>query len=94
MLALIEADLTTVKSWKLVDDGALSANGARAFTGRGSKFTFLVVAYSIEDQGFPPGSLGYDGTASGIPAVVHLTRELAEKAFKQAVQSDRTGVNK
>jgi len=43
-----------------------------------------VVAFDIEPQGHPPGSLGYDGAIGGPGGVVRLTREQAERAFKLA----------
>lgn len=46
----------------------------------------LVLAFSIEDQGFQPGSQGYMGTASFLqrPLIVKLTREQAERAVQKA----------
>lgn len=81
----IEADMTAVSSWLEQTDAILKSRGARAFSGHGAKFAFLVASFPIEGQGFPKGSLGYDGTASCSSVVVRLTRELAEKAYKLAV---------
>jgi hypothetical protein len=60
---------------------------ARAFAGQLGLWNFLVVSFSTEDQGNPPGSRGYDGTASklsGQMTILHLTREIAEKLHKAA----------
>lgn len=59
-----------------------------------SGWRVLVVEFDIEDQGFPPGSKGYDGTAVKssmlcIETVMRLTRELAELAFKKAREHER-----
>lgn len=47
-------------------------------------YNITVVAFDIEPQGHPPGSLGYDGALGGPGGVVRLTREQAERAFKLA----------
>lgn len=47
----------------------------------------VAVEFSIEDQGFPPGSMGYDGAASRTgdsPVLLHLTRDLAKAAVDKA----------
>lgn len=47
----------------------------------------LVIEFSIEDQGFPKGSKGYDGTVSKGGHIMRLSgpyRTIAEDAFKQA----------
>lgn len=68
-----------------VDDRGADAT---AYTGAANGWRFIVVAFSTEDQGFPPGSLGFDGTGTtklgGKPTILRLTRELAEKAFRLA----------
>jgi len=43
---------------------------------------YVLASFPIEDQGFPPGSRGYDGTYVRGPNMLRLPRELAEKAFK------------
>ena len=60
--------------------------GCASYEGQGNGWRLLVVSFSIEDQGFPPGSLGYDGSAT-FPAqalVVRLTRPQAKRAFERA----------
>lgn len=80
LLRQIEAALPTAR-WL---SGPPPGPGARSFKGTGGGWVFLVVAFSIEDQGFPPGSLGYDGTAMRGGTIVRLTRSLAERAVKLA----------
>lgn len=66
-------------------------DGASSLTVSTKKWRYLAVEFDIEDQGFPPGSKGYDGTATSlvlIGTIVRLTRELAEKAFKKARKED------
>ncbi len=59
---------------------------ARSYSADAPNWTLLVVSFDIEKQGFPKGSRGYDGTAvrGNPPLIMRLTRELAEKLFKQA----------
>ena len=58
---------------------------AEAYEGKAPGAVFTVVAFSIEDQGFPPGSRGYDGAvAFSRGLLVRLTREQAERAVQQA----------
>jgi hypothetical protein len=58
---------------------------AEAYRGTAPGAVFTVVAFSIEEQGFPPGSLGYDGAAAlSLGMVVRLTRVQAERAVKLA----------
>jgi hypothetical protein len=59
---------------------------AKSFSADVPNWTLLVISFDIEPQGFPKGSRGYDGTAvrGNPPLVLRLTRELAERLFKQA----------
>ena len=43
---------------------------------------WVTASFPIEDQCFPPGSRGYDRTYVRGPNSIHLTPELAEKAYK------------
>ncbi len=61
--------------WSLAE---MAPKGARAFTGAGSGWHFVVVSFDIEDQGFPAGSRGYDGTARRGTVILHLDRAQAE----------------
>jgi len=60
--------------------------GATSCIGKTKNMTFVLVEFDIESQGFPPGSKGYDGTASDpkSEAIMRLPRPLAERAFKRA----------
>lgn len=67
---------------------------ARGFKGwYNNEWLFLVVEFDIEPQGFPPGSKGYDGTASNMKkgAIIRLTTELAREAFLAAERSSYNG---
>lgn len=77
-------------NWKQLPSPGSGSNAFQGFS-KGGKVTFLVVAFDIEPQGFPAGFMGYDGTATihEPVTVVHLTRELAEQAFKQAEEKTR-----
>ena len=82
-LDTIEAELPTVE-WVARE----APRDAICYTGRTeSGWSLLVVSFGIEDQGFPSGSRGYDGTAWRDGAVVHLSRELAEKAAFHAARA-------
>jgi hypothetical protein len=56
-----------------------------------SGWRLLVVEFDIEDQGFPPGSKGYDGTAAKGATIIRLTRELSELAFTRARDEEAEG---
>ena len=59
----------------------------RLFLGSADGWGFVIVDFSIAAQGFPAEDRGVDGTARhdarGI--VLHLTRELAERAVELAL---------
>lgn len=57
---------------------------AKSYMGTADAWVITVISYDIENQGFPPGSRGYDGVGRRGGFVLHLTRELAEQAFKLA----------
>lgn len=85
ILKSAERAIEAVEHWKpLVNAPA----GTQAYTGQAEGWTFQVVAFPIEDQGFPPGSRGFDGTGTitlgGRGTLLRLTRPLAEKAVKLA----------
>ena len=82
LLLDIETALPTL-NWAEVP---IEAQGCRAYNGIGSGWIVLTVAFPLEPQGFPPGALGYDGTATGLKSltVVRLPRDLAERAYKLA----------
>lgn len=59
----------------------------QVFEGLHENWRFVVASFEIESQGFPPGSRSYDGAATKVGLVLHLTRDLAEEAFKLASAS-------
>ena len=63
--------------------------GAVAYAGTAEDTRLLVVSFSIEDQGFPSGSLGYDGTVTSGTTVVHMPRDIAEILHKDASEAER-----
>jgi len=68
------------------DDPAAVEHQAIVYRGVKDDLLVCVTSFSIEDQGFPPGSRGHDGVCTigrrGI--VLRLTRGLAEEAFRIA----------
>jgi hypothetical protein len=86
MLKNADRAIEAVQSWRPMLN---TPHGSQGYTGSANGWNFLVMSFSIEDQGFPPGSLGYDGTGTivqgaGAGTIMRLTRELAEKAHKLA----------
>lgn len=75
-----------IATWEKFDEFPTD-HDAVAYRGRGDGWEFLVVSFSIEDQGFPKGSRGWDGTGRKKSTVLHLTRELAERGFRLATLS-------
>jgi len=82
----VESILPEISDWKpeVRDD---MPGHARAFTGSVKGWHVVVVDFDISDQGFPPGTRGYDGAARNAAegVVLHFTRELAEIAIRLAV---------
>jgi hypothetical protein len=78
----IEEVIPKIDDWKpeIIENSPVDA---RAFTGTYGDWKLVIVDFDIENQGFPPGSRGYDGAASNRSklALVHLTREVAKKAL-------------
>lgn len=91
-IAEIRAALPSVE-WTRMDGNesplGVPAHDATFYTGAHPVWNFVVSAFSIEAQGFPPGTLGFDGAAraSDRPLVVRLTRAVAEEAYRLAVAS-------
>lgn len=86
-----EKAILAVKKWQQMPFLKGFPRGAKAYTGKADGWTFITAGFSIEDQGFPPGSLGYDGTgtlsvAGTGPMMLRLPRDLAELAYKQALK--------
>lgn len=84
LLEEIERVLPTVTDWKA---GNIDHREARTFEGFTPDGAWHLVAldFDIEDQGFPPGSRGYDGVGRKGSLVIHFTRQLAEKVFQAAL---------
>lgn len=89
-LAEIEQALPSV-TWvaddvAAADTAGLVRLGARFWRGYANDWEFVLCSFSIEDQGFPPGTFGADGAARHTrrPLVVRLPRELAMRAWKRA----------
>lgn len=81
ILSELEAALPKT-TWSRTDGP--TEHGAVFVQGEGDGWKLTLCAFDIENQGFPPGSRGYDGAAVKGNIVLRLTRELAEKAFKLA----------
>lgn len=57
---------------------------ATVYVAKEDDWNVVVTAFSIEDQGFPPGTLGYDGMIRHGATIIHMTREVAESVFRKA----------
>jgi hypothetical protein len=89
-MAEIRAALPSVEWTPLDGNEATAEHEAKFFTGTHPVWSVVISAFSIEAQGFPPGTLGFDGAAracDGRFLVVRLTRALAEEAYRLAVAS-------
>lgn len=60
-------------------------NAARGFIGIAKNWRFVVASFSIERQGFPQGSRGYDGTAMADGAIIRLPRPQAQMLVEDAI---------
>ena len=83
LLRDIESDLSNIKS------ETHTFHPFDHISASGKTWKFQLVSFSIVDQGFPAGSLGYDGTAIKNGTIVRLTPELAKKAYEFAARSER-----
>lgn len=88
LLLKIEGAIEEVSNWERlpVTDPELQMLETRGFRGRVRQWTFFINDFSIENQGFPPGSRGYTGMAADGYAIIPLPHELAEKAVRLAEQ--------
>jgi hypothetical protein len=86
LLLKIEGALEEVNHWERlrVTDPEMLALSSRGFRGRSRDWSFILSDFSIENQGFPPGSRGYVATAADGYAIIHLPHELAQKAIELA----------
>jgi len=86
LLVEIERVLPKVE-WQAKPEAVKEAEGElapRCHVGTYGKWYFVVTSFSIEPQGFPPGSRGWDGAGRKGSVVIRLTRQLAERACKLA----------
>lgn len=88
LLSEVEAAIASAAGWR-VPAGAASQlpPDAVPYESNSGAWRILAFEFSIEDQGFPPGSVGYDGVASsteGRLTVMRLPRETAERAVRTA----------
>jgi len=96
VVALADAALDRVTDWKRdarENDPKVAPYKMRAFVGTADGWHFVITDFSIEEQGFPPGSRGYDGAARHAEKglVLHLTREMSQKGLERALAT--TGGN-
>lgn len=92
LLNQAETAIRAVKNWQRMPLLKGVPAGTQGFMGSANGWRFIIMSFSIEDQGFPPGSKGYDGTGSltaagSGPVILRLTRPLAELACKLAERS-------
>ena len=71
-------------------EDTVTDSAVRAYQGTVLPWVFMVISFDIENQGHPKGSRGYDGTAVRTGAILHLTRELAERLYKLAEEKAGT----
>lgn len=78
--------------WAPAED-APPLKGGAAYAGRavvdGGTWRFLVLSFGIEDQGFPAGTLGHDGTLAFGTTIVRLPRDLAHTLHAAAAASTK-----
>jgi hypothetical protein len=84
LLAEIDRVLPMVK-WKRCKDNRTTPP-SEFFEGTTHEWYFVSASFSIEEQGFPPGSRGYDGIGRKGSTVIRFTRPLAERVFKEAAR--------
>ncbi len=87
LLEQVEKALPLVK-WEKTDGP--TEHEAKFFQGMAEGWSFTITSFDIAYQGFPEGSRGYDGAGTSGKAIMRLTRELAEKAFKLAEEQHGT----
>jgi hypothetical protein len=66
----------------------------KAYCGAHHDFRLCVVSFSLEEQGFPRDTFGYDGALSIDGTVVRLTREFAKKLFTIAEEQSGPGARR
>ena len=61
--------------------------GATFYRGGG----ITVCRFSVENQGFPPGSMGYDGCIVARGALVRFPRDVAKQVFDLIEETEKAG---
>jgi hypothetical protein len=79
--ALFEEMKTVPLKWKAEP---MAIEPTVGYIGTHEDWVVTVFRFSIEDQGFPVGSVGYDGALRKGATIVHMTRQVAEETFKRA----------
>lgn len=90
LLKEIEQVLPTVTWKESACSGEAAEYAARFHEGAVDGWHFVLCTFSIEDQGFPAGSRGWDGTARKGSVVLRLPHELANKAVQLAENKGST----
>lgn len=82
LLSQISVALSAAR-WETIPD---APKLGAAFKGKAGPWLITVLGFPIEDQGFPPGTLGYEAAASNMETlwVVHLPQDMAKKCFDAA----------
>lgn len=94
--ALVFADKAMMEAkWEQIDPGKDKPDPSAKFykgtpdSGESTgSWSFVVCSFDLENQGFPPGSRGYDGACTVASPdqnyILRMTRELAQKACELA----------
>ena len=67
-----------------------SPEGSIAYQATAKDFHVMAIGFDIENQGFPKGTLGYDGVISQGTTITRTTRFVAEMLFKKAKSQETT----
>jgi len=70
---LIEKGITWTE--QPFDNDPENKHDARGFIGTVDDLRMVIVSFDIEDQGFPPGYRGHDGTVMDGSTILRLTRD-------------------
>lgn len=92
-LAQAEPHLPSVvwtRDLKTESEPPVSSHLAKFYQGVGGGYIWTLVSFSIEDQGFPPGSRGYDGVVAKDGTVCRMTRAFATQAAHYAEKAEAT----
>ena len=88
ILAEASQALEQVVNWKPGPLPPEDCYQTRCFVGSTETWSFVIMDFSIESQGFPSGSRGADGAATCMSKslVLHLSRELAQRGLELALK--------